>query len=89
MEEIYDMTFSLTGVDDTEIDREEWINSTECGSEVTPLLAYSKKPSGLRDTFSSDTRSNYQCAIDQINGYALRQVRKHGHSINPGQDIAS
>lgn len=93
MEEIYNLTFSLIGVDDSEIDREEWINSTEgCGkgrAEVASLLRYSKKPSGLRDTFSHDSSSQYQSAIDEVNGYALRQVRQHGHAIDPGRGMAS
>ncbi len=93
MQEIYNLTFSLTGVDDTEIDREEWVNAAEDNREnhpeVASLLRYSKKPSGLRDTFSHDSNSKYQSAIDEVNGYALRQVRQHGHSIDPGRDLAS
>ncbi len=89
MKEIYDLTFSLTGVDDTEIDRDEWINSNEGNNEVTSLLCYSKKPSGLKDTFLHESRSNYQSALDEVNGYALRQVRQHGHSIDPSQGKAS
>jgi hypothetical protein len=89
MQEIYDLTFSLTGVDDTEIDREDWINSAAANNEVTSLLSYSKKPSGLRDTFMHDPGSHYQSALDVVHGYALRQSRQHGHSIDPGRDKAS
>lgn len=89
MQEIYNLTFSLTGVDDNETDREEWINSTTGDCEVASLIRYSKKPSGLRDTFSHDSSSAYQSAIDEVNGYALRQVRQHGHSIDPGRGLAS
>ncbi len=93
LQELYNLTFSLIGVDDSEIDREEWINSTEGGaesnSEVASLLRYSKKPSGLKDTFSHDSNSKYQSAIDEVNGYALRQARQHGHSIDPGRGMAS
>jgi hypothetical protein len=88
MHEIYNLTFSLTGVDDTETDREEWINSVS-NNEVTPLLRYSQKPSGLRHTFSQDSKTSYESALNEINRYALRQVRQHGHSIDPGADKAS
>lgn len=89
LHQIYDLTFSLTGVDDNEVDRGEWIASTENCGEVTPLLRYSNKPSGLRHTFSQDSKTTYESALNEINKYALRQVRQHGHSIDPSQDKAS
>ncbi|HEY9734393.1 MAG TPA: hypothetical protein V6C89_20950 [Drouetiella sp.] len=89
LQEIYDMTFSLTGVDDNELDRDEWIASTGNYCEVTPLLRYSNKPSGLRHTFEHDSKTTYESALNEINSYALRQVRQHGHAIDPGQNKAS
>lgn len=89
MEQIYDLTFSLTGVYDSQIDRTEWINGTESSSEVIPLLRHANKPSGLRHTFSQDSKSAYETALSEINKLSLRHVRQHGHSIDPSQGKAS
>jgi len=89
MEQIYNLTFSLTGVDDNEIDKAEWIIGTESCSEVIPLLRHSNKPSGLRHTFSQDSKSAYESALNEINKLSLRQVRQHGHSIDPSHGKAS
>lgn len=88
--EIYDITFNLTGTIDSEADKMEWINADMSGiGGVTPLQLFAQKPSGLRDTFACDMKTTYQAALAEVNNYALRQARQHGHSIDPSKYKAS
>ncbi|HEY9678718.1 MAG TPA: hypothetical protein V6C76_11960 [Drouetiella sp.] len=85
LEEIYDTTFSLTGVADNEWERYEWLKTRGDKEKSIPQLN-NRRPSGLKDTFEYDSNNQYQAALAQLNSYAIRQVRRHGHSISPGAE---
>jgi hypothetical protein len=88
MQAVFDMTFSLTGVEDTLSETAEWIKPTVRPDELLPVRLCKPKPSQLRDFFTTDSAEKHQEALDAISGLALRQVTRHSHSIDPSQGRA-
>jgi hypothetical protein len=83
MQAVFDMTFSLTGVEDTLFETADWIKTSVRPDELLPIRLCKTKPSQLRDFFAADTAEKHQEALDAISGLALRQVMRHSHSIDP------
>jgi len=89
MEEIYDLTFSLTEVCDPSIDKVDWLKPTGQKDELRPLTLHTQSRSCLKDSLSADQSNAQLAAIAELSGYALRHVTRHSHCIDPGQDRAS